>query len=439
MPRVMERAMNHAHSQALFSRAQARIPGGVNSPVRAFRGVGGDPVFFREGAGAWLTDVDGNRYVDLVGSWGPLILGHAYPPIVDAIIDAAKRGTSYGAPTPGEVEFAELICATMPAVEMVRLVSSGTEATVAAIRVARGFTGRDFILKFEGCFHGAGDPFLVKAGSGVETLGLPDSPGVPQALAKLTLTAPFNDLGAVERIFAEKGKDIACIIIEPVVGNMGVLVPKPGYLEGLQALCQKHGVLFVMDEVMTGFRLSRGGAQELYGLKPDLTTMAKVIGGGMPLGAYGGRKDIMSKVAPAGPVYQSGTLSGNPVAVAAGLACLKALAAPGTYARLEEVSRMLEEGFVAEAKAAEVPVTVNRVGSMLTVFFTGEPVYDYASAKKADTARFGRFFHAMLNEGVYLPPSQFEAAFVSLAIGEPEVAHVLGAARKAFRSLGKAG
>jgi glutamate-1-semialdehyde 2,1-aminomutase len=434
----MERAMNHAQSQALFARAQTRIPGGVNSPVRAFRGVGGDPVFFREGAGAWLTDVDGNRYVDLVGSWGPLILGHAYPPIVDAIIDAARRGSSYGAPHAGEVEFAELLCATLPSVEKVRLVSSGTEATTAAIRVARGFTGRDFILKFEGCFHGAGDPFLVKAGSGVETLGLPDSPGVPAALAKLTLTAPFNDLGAVERLFAEKGKDIACAIIEPVVGNMGVLIPQPGYLQGLQALCQKHGVLFVLDEVMTGFRLSRGGAQELYGLKPDLTTLAKVIGGGMPLGAYGGRRDIMSKVAPEGPVYQSGTLSGNPVAVAAGLACVKALAAPGTYARLEQVSARLEEGFKAEAKAAGVPVTVNRVGSMLTVFFTAEPVFDYASAKKADTARFGRFFHAMLNEGVYLPPSQFEAAFVSLAIGEPEVAHVLAAARKAFRALGEA-
>ncbi|MBZ4395449.1 glutamate-1-semialdehyde 2,1-aminomutase [Myxococcus faecalis] len=431
--------MNHAHSQSLFARAQARIPGGVNSPVRAFRGVGGDPVFFREGSGAWLTDVDGNRYVDLVGSWGPLILGHAYPPIVEAIIESARRGSSFGAPHAGEVEFAELICATMPAVEMVRLVSSGTEATVAAIRVARGFTGREHILKFEGCFHGAGDPFLVKAGSGVETLGLPDSPGVPSALAKLTLTAPFNDLAAVERIFEEKGQDIACAIIEPVVGNMGVLVPKQGYLQGLQALCQKHGVLLVLDEVMTGFRLARGGAQELYGLKPDLTTMAKVIGGGMPLGAYGGRADVMRKVAPAGPVYQSGTLSGNPVAVAAGLACLKALAAPGTYARLEQVSRMLEEGFIAEAKEAGVPVTVNRVGSMLTVFFTEQPVFDYTSAKTSDTGRFGRFFHAMLDAGVYLPPSQFEAAFVSLAMGEAEVAHVLGAARKAFRALGQTG
>ncbi|MBN8472780.1 glutamate-1-semialdehyde 2,1-aminomutase [Corallococcus exiguus] len=430
--------MKHAQSQALFARAQARIPGGVNSPVRAFRGVGGDPVFFKEGSGAWLTDVDGNRYVDLVGSWGPLILGHAYPPIVEAILEAARRGTTFGAPVAAEVEFAELLCATVPSVEKVRLVSSGTEATVAAVRVARGFTGRDFILKFEGCFHGAGDPFLVKAGSGVETLGLPDSPGVPSALASLTLTAPFNDLEAVERIFNEKGKDIACAIIEPVVGNMGVLVPRPGYLEGLQKLCQKHGVLFILDEVMTGFRLARGGAQELYGLKPDLTTMAKVVGGGMPLGAYGGRRDIMSKVAPEGPVYQSGTLSGNPVAVAAGLACVKALAAPGTYQRLEQLGLLLEEGFRAEAKAAGVPVTVNRVGSMLTVFFTAEPVFDYASAKKADTAKFGRFFHAMLQEGVYLPPSQFEAAFVSLAIGEPEVAHVLAAARKAFRALGDA-
>ncbi|MCY1040453.1 glutamate-1-semialdehyde 2,1-aminomutase [Corallococcus sp. bb12-1] len=430
--------MKHAQSQALFARAQARIPGGVNSPVRAFRGVGGDPVFFKEGAGAWLTDVDGNRYVDLVGSWGPLILGHAYPPIIEAILEAARRGTTFGAPVAAEVEFAELLCATVPSLEKVRLVSSGTEATVAAVRVARGFTGREHILKFEGCFHGAGDPFLVKAGSGVETLGLPDSPGVPAALAALTLTAPFNDLEAVERIFEEKGKDIACAIIEPVVGNMGVLVPRPGYLEGLQALCQKHGVLFVLDEVMTGFRLARGGAQELYKLKPDLTTMAKVVGGGMPLGAYGGRRDIMSKVAPEGPVYQSGTLSGNPVAVAAGLACVKALAAPGTYARLEQLGLLLEEGFRAEAKAAGVPVTVNRVGSMLTVFFTAEPVFDYASAKKADTAKFGRFFHAMLHEGVYLPPSQFEAAFVSLAIGEPEVAHVLAAARKAFRSLGDA-
>jgi glutamate-1-semialdehyde 2,1-aminomutase len=427
--------MNHTKSQALFARAQERIPGGVNSPVRAFRGVGGEPVFFQEASGAWMTDVDGNRYVDLVGSWGPLILGHSFPPLVEAVTEAVKRGTSYGAPHPGEVEFAELICSLMPSVEKVRLVNSGTEATVAAVRVARGFTGRDSILKFEGCFHGAGDPFLVKAGSGVETLGLPDSPGVPAALAKLTLTAPFNDLGAVERLFEEKGQEIACAIIEPVVGNMGVLIPRPGYLQGLQALCRKHGVLLIIDEVMTGFRLARGGAQELYGLKPDLTTMGKVIGGGLPLAAYGGRRDVMGKVAPEGPIYQSGTLSGNPVAVAAGLAQLKALQAPGTYERLEETGRKLEEGLLAEAKAAGVPVTLNRVGSMFTVFFTDSPVYDYASAKKADTKRFGQFFHAMLHEGVYLPPSQFEAAFISLAMGEPEVAHILSAARKAFRAL----
>jgi glutamate-1-semialdehyde 2,1-aminomutase len=427
--------MNHSKSQALFARAQARIPGGVNSPVRAFRGVGGDPVFFKDASGAWMTDVDGNRYVDLVGSWGPLILGHAYPPIVEALTEAARRGTSYGAPSPGEVDFAELICSLVPSVEKVRLVSSGTEATVAAIRLARGFTGRDFILKFEGCFHGAGDPFLVKAGSGVETLGLPDSPGVPSALAKLTLTAPFNDLEAVERLFAEKGQDIACAIIEPVVGNMGVLIPKAGYLQGLQELCRKHGVLFIIDEVMTGFRLARGGAQELFGLQPDLTTLGKVIGGGMPLAAYGGRRDIMAKIAPEGPVYQSGTLSGNPVAVAAGMAQVKALQAPGTYERLEQLGRQIEEGLLAEAKAAGVPVTLNRVGSMLTVFFTDAPVYDYASAKKADTARYGKFFHAMLHEGVYLPPSQFEAAFLSLALHEAEVAHILAAARKAFRAL----
>ena len=432
---VWHPAMNHSQSKALFARAQARIPGGVNSPVRAFRGVGGDPVFFQKGEGAWLTDVDGNRYVDLVGSWGPLILGHAYAPIVDALVKAAQQGTSFGAPSPLEVELAERICAAVPSVEKVRLVSSGTEATVAAIRLARGFTGRDFILKFEGCFHGAGDPFLVKAGSGVETLGLPDSPGVPAALAKLTLTAPFNDLGAVERLFAERGADIACAIIEPVVGNMGVLIPRQGYLEGLQALCRKHGVLFVLDEVMTGFRLAKGGAQERFGLEPDLTTFAKVLGGGMPLGAYGGRRDVMAKIAPEGPVYQSGTLSGNPVAVAAGLACLEALAAPGVYERLERTSAALAEGLAAEAKAAGVPVTVNRVGSMLTVFFTAEPVFDYPSAKTADTARFGRFFHAMLERGVYLPPSQFEAAFVSLAVGDAEVAHVLAAARAAFRAV----
>ena len=427
--------MVHTKSRDWFARARELLPGGVNSPVRAFRGVGGEPVFFQSGEGAWLTDVDGNRYVDFVGSWGPLILGHGHPAVVEAVTAAARTGTSFGAPHPAEVELAELVRAAMPSVEKVRMVSSGTEATSAAIRLARGATGRDCILKFEGCYHGAADSFLVKAGSGVETLGLPDSPGVPAALAALTLTAPFNDLEAAEGVFRSRGKDIAAVIVEPVVGNMGVLVPREGYLQGLQALAARAGALLIFDEVMTGFRLARGGAQALYGVKPDLTTMGKVIGGGLPVGAYGGRRDLMAKITPEGPIYQAGTLSGNPLAVAAGIACLKELARPGAYERLEATSAALCQGIAAAAREASVPLTLNRVGSMWTAFFTADPVYDYVSAKRADTQRFGRFFHALLDRGVYLPPSQFEAAFVSLAHGEAEVRHTLEAVRQALASV----
>jgi len=427
--------MVHTKSRDWFARARELLPGGVNSPVRAFRGVGGEPVFFQSGEGAWLTDVDGNRYVDFVGSWGPLILGHGHPAVVEAVTAAARTGTSFGAPHPAEVELAELVQAAMPSVEKVRMVSSGTEATSAAIRLARGATGRDCILKFEGCYHGAADSFLVKAGSGVETLGLPDSPGVPAALAALTLTAPFNDLEAAEAVFRSRGKDIAAVIVEPVVGNMGVLVPREGYLQGLQALAARAGALLIFDEVMTGFRLARGGAQALYGVKPDLTTMGKVIGGGLPVGAYGGRRDLMAKIAPEGPIYQAGTLSGNPLAVAAGIACLRELARPGAYERLEATSAALCQGISAAAREASVPLTLNRVGSMWTAFFTADPVYDYVSAKRADTQRFGRFFHALLDRGVYLPPSQFEAAFVSLAHGEAEVRHTLEAVRQALASV----
>lgn len=424
--------MNRSKSHALFEKARGLMPGGVNSPVRAFRGVGGDPVFFKSGQGAWLTDVDGNRYVDYVGSWGPLILGHVPASVTEAVIEAAKGGTSFGAPHEREVAIAEMICRIVPSVEKVRLVSSGSEATTAAIRVARGFTGRDVIVKFEGCYHGAVDSLLVKAGSGVETLGLPDSPGVPADLARHTLTLPYNDLEKARDLFAKRGDHIAGVIIEPVVGNMGVLVPREGYLKGLQELCNKHGALFICDEVMTGFRVAYGGAQSLYGVKPDLSCFGKVIGGGLPVGAYGGRKDVMAKVAPEGPVYQAGTLSGNPLATAAGIAMLTELGKPGTYEKLEGTAGRIAMGLRERIASHRLQAVVNRVGSMFTLFFAAEAPYDYASAKKADAARFARFFHAMLDRGVYLPPSQFEAAFVSLAHGEAEVAATLAAADEAL-------
>jgi glutamate-1-semialdehyde 2,1-aminomutase len=402
-------------SEELFARAQRLIPGGVNSPVRAFRAVGGTPLFLREARGAHVWDADGRAYLDYVGSWGPMILGHAFPPVVEAVQRAAERGTSYGAPCEAELELAERVVRLMPAVERVRFVSSGTEATMSALRVARGFTGRNKILKFDGCYHGHADGLLVAAGSGVATLGIPGSPGVPPGTVADTLVAPFNDLQAVEAVLERHAADLAAVIVEPVCGNMGCVAPREGYLQGLRALTAQCGALLIFDEVMTGFRLALGGAQQLYGITPDLTCLGKIVGGGLPCAAYGGRADIMDQVAPVGPIYQAGTLSGNPLAMAAGRVLLDHLAAPGTYERLEALSARLHQGCAQAARQAGAAVTVNRVGSMITVFFCPGPVSDYASAKASDTARFGRFFHALLARGVYWPPAQFEAAFVSLA------------------------
>ncbi|ACG75682.1 glutamate-1-semialdehyde-2,1-aminomutase [Anaeromyxobacter sp. K] len=423
-------------SQKLFEKANDLFPGGVNSPVRAFKGVGGTPRFISRAKGSHIFDVDGNDYVDYVLSWGPMIVGHCHPEVMREVQDAMKEGSSFGAPSPREILLAELVRERMPWVEKMRFVSSGTEATTSAIRVARGFTGRDDIVKFDGCYHGAGDPLLVKAGSGVETLGLPDSPGVPADVARHTLTAPYNDLPALEQVFQAKGASIAAVILEPVVGNMGVLVPRPGFLQGVHDLCRKHGALFIVDEVMTGFRLSSGGACGLYGLRPDLVTFGKVIGAGLPVGAFGGRRDVMDRVAPAGPIYQAGTLSGNPMAMAAGHAALK-LMTEAAYRKLEALSAALAEGLQAAAAEAKVPVQVNRVGSMLTVFFSDRPVFDAASARACNTRRFGAFFHAMLEHGAYLPPSQFEAAFLSTAHTDDDVARTVAAARLAFAEAAK--
>jgi glutamate-1-semialdehyde 2,1-aminomutase len=419
-------------SRRLLAAAERRIPGGVNSPVRAFRSVGGEPRFVARAEGARLWDADGRAYLDFVGSWGPLVLGHAPRPVVDAVTAAAQRGTSYGAPTGQEVELAAAIAAAYPSMEMVRLVSSGTEAAMSAIRVARGATGRDLLVKFEGCYHGHADSLLVKAGSGGATFGIPDSGGVPPALAALTLTLPFNDLDAVRDLFRARGSEIAALIVEPVAGNMGVVAPAPGFLVGLREITEQHGALLVFDEVITGFRVAYGGAQELYGVPADLTCLGKIIGGGLPVGAYGGRRDVMDHVAPLGSVYQAGTLSGNPLAVAAGLATLKALEDRKAYARLDALGARLERGLREAAEKAGVPFTVNRVGSMLTGFFCAGPVRDYAGAKAADTARYARFYHGMLDRGVYLAPSQFEAAFVSLAHGEGDLDHAARAAADAM-------
>jgi glutamate-1-semialdehyde 2,1-aminomutase len=420
-------------SENLFSRAQELIPGGVNSPVRAFRAVGGAPIFMQSAEGAWLTDVDGNKYVDFINSWGPMILGHAPAVVLDAVREALPHSLSYGAPTRREVELAELLIEMVPSVEKVRLVNSGTEATMSAIRVARGYTGRDKILKFEGCYHGHGDSFLIAAGSGALTLGAPDSPGVTEGVAKDTLTVPYNDVDAVKAAIAANPEQIATIIIEPVVGNMGLVEPAPGFLAELRALCTEHGIVLLFDEVMTGFRLAPGGAQQLYGVTPDMTTLGKIIGGGLPVGAYGGRADIMNQVAPAGKVYQAGTLSGNPLATAAGMAQLRYLHEhPEVYEQLEATSARLADGTRQIAKELGLNYTVNRVGSMFSLFFTSEPVNNLEDAKKADLPAFGRYFHAMLNRGIYLAPSQFEALFISTAITDELVDKYLGACRESL-------
>lgn len=425
-----------SRSQELFSEAQAHIPGGVNSPVRAFRAVEATPVFFQRGEKAHLYDVDGHRYIDYVCSWGPLILGHAQPEVVEAIRQAAGLGTSFGAPCEGEVTLARLLKQSMPSLELVRVVSSGTEATMSALRLARGFTGRDKIVKFEGCYHGHADSLLVKAGSGALTLGVPDSAGVPPALARLTLTLPFNDLEAFRQFMKEEGREVAAVIVEPVAANMGVVAPAPGFLEGIREITRKTGSLLIFDEVITGFRVAPGGAQQLFGITPDLTCLGKIIGGGLPVGAYGGRREIMEKVAPLGPVYQAGTLSGNPLAMAAGVTTLELLQAPGVYEGLEERALLLAEGLQERARSARVPLTLNRVGSIFTLFNTSGPVTNFSSAKGSDTRRYAAFFREMLKRGVYLAPSQFEAGFMSLAHCPADIEETLQAAEAAFKTLG---
>jgi len=420
-------------SHDLFEAAQRHIPGGVNSPVRAFRGVGGDPVFFEQAAGSHLFDVDGNRYIDYVGSWGPMILGHADPRVIDAVADRIGKGLSFGAPTPLETEMADKVCELVPSMELVRMVSSGTEATMSAIRLARGYTGRDKLVKFEGCYHGHSDSLLVKAGSGALTLGEPSSPGVPAALAALTITLDYNDLDQVRDTFAQIGEQIACIIVEPVAGNMNCIPPLPGFLEGLREVCDQHGCVLIFDEVMTGFRVALGGAQAVYGVKPDLTTLGKIIGGGMPVGAFGGRREIMEKISPLGPVYQAGTLSGNPIAMAAGLETLELISIPGFYEALGAKTERLLIGLRERAASANVPLTTNQVGGMFGLFFTDAPrVTHYAGSTACDQGQFKAFFHAMLERGIYLAPSAFEAGFVSAAHSDADIDATIEAAGEAF-------
>lgn len=427
--------MNITHSQALFAAARQVIPGGVDSPVRAFRAVGGQPLFIERGQGPYLFDVDGNRFIDYVLSWGPLILGHAHARVAEALKDAVERGTSYGAPTALETELAELVCEMVPSAHMVRFVNSGTEAVMSALRLARAFTGRDKVIKFEGCYHGHADMLLVQAGSGVATLGLPDSPGVPRGAAQDTLVAPFNDLSAVEVLFEANPDQVAGVIVEPVAGNMGVVPPVEGFLAGLRKLTQQHGALLIFDEVMTGFRVALGGAQALYGVSPDLTTLGKVIGGGLPVGAYAGRRDIMELVAPVGPMYQAGTLSGNPLAMTAGIETLKVLREAGVFDDLVARTERLCKGMGEAARSVGLPVYQTQVGTMFCTYFSEGPVTGWSSASRSDVARFGRFFQSMLELGVYLAPSQFEAGFTSIAHSDEVIDATVGAARTAFREL----
>jgi glutamate-1-semialdehyde 2,1-aminomutase len=422
-------------SRALFERAQLLMPGGVNSPVRAFKAVGGTPFFVAKGEGCYLWDVDGNRFVDFVCSWGPLILGHAHPEVVAAVKEAVERGTTYGAPTELEVALAEKIQQAVPSMEMLRLVNSGTEATMSAIRAARGYTGRKKIVKFEGCYHGHADYLLVKAGSGAATFGIPDSAGVPEGTAQDTIVLPYNDIEAFNKTMDAMGEEIAAVIVEPIAGNMGVVLPKPEFLAALRQQTEKHGVVLIFDEVITGFRVAYGGAQSLYGIKPDMTCLGKIVGGGFPLAAYGGRKEIMQTVAPLGPVYQAGTLSGNPVAVTAGLKTLEILERDNPYPELERRTKQLTQVISEAAKEAEVPVQINQIASMFTVFFTAQPVVDYASARRSDTQRYARFFHALLERGVYFPPSQFEAAFLSTVHDDEALSFAQDAVRSAMKAI----
>ena len=425
-----------SRSASLFEQAQQHIPGGVNSPVRAFAGVGGTPLFFKHAAGAYVTDEDDKRYVDYIGSWGPMILGHSHRDVIAAVRAQLEHGLSYGAPTALEVEMADLICSIVPSMDMVRMTSSGTEATMSAIRLARGYTGRDSIIKFEGCYHGHSDSLLVKAGSGALTLGVPSSPGVPAAFAKHTITLPFNDIDAVASYLAEHGNDIACIIVEPVAGNMNCVPPVPGFLEGLREQCDKHGVVLIFDEVMTGFRVSLGGAQGLYGITPDLTTFGKIIGGGMPVGCFGGKKEIMSHIAPLGPVYQAGTLSGNPLAMAAGLTTLKLISRPGFHDELTEYTARLLQGLQERADAAGIPFTTTQAGGMFGLYFTERKnITSFEDATNCNIEHFKQFFHLMLEGGVYLAPSAFEAGFSSIALGDTEMKITLDAAENAFAQM----